>query len=388
LTLALAALDAGFDVLVLEQAHTLGEVGAGVQISPNGARVLYALGLAEPLDAVAFRPQTGEMRHWHSGEVLLTRPLGAEVEARFGFPYLHLHRADLHSVLVRALAQRSPEAVRLNARVAGFAPRGSGVRVTTDNGEDFDGDVLVGADGTHSRVREQLFGDDEIRFTGCTAWRALVPVDALPANHVRPVASNWLGPGGHFVHYYVRRGELVNCVGIYEGQAWLAESWSAPGQTGAFQQDYADWHQDLRTLVGAATECYRWGLFDREPMDRWTDGPVTLLGDACHAMLPFQAQGAVMAIEDAYTLAHCLAANTSAHRALARYETLRRERTAAVQRMSRGNMSFFHNPDVPDLDARLAGHRAAHLRLYGFDATTQGFAFDGPDPPPIPVFSS
>ena len=387
LTLALALLDAGFDVQVLEQSHTLGEVGAGVQISPNGARVLYALGLAESLGEVAFRPQQGEMRHWETGEVLLARPLGAEVEARFGFPYLHLHRADLHAVLVKALASRAPDAVQLNARVTGFETRGAGVRVITARGARFDADVFIGADGIHSRVREQLFGNDEPHFTGCTAWRALVPVGALPDNHVRPVASNWLGPGGHFVHYYVRRGELVNCVGIFEGQAWLVESWSAPGQTEVFQQDYVDWHSDLRTLVAAATQCFRWGLFDREPMDQWSDGTVTLLGDACHAMLPFQAQGAVMAIEDAYTLAQCLTANGSAEHALARYEVLRRTRTAAVQRMSRGNMSFFHNPDVPDLEARLAGHRVAHLWLYGFDATAQGFSIDGPAPEPIPVFS-
>ncbi|MDP6691020.1 MAG: FAD-dependent monooxygenase [Alphaproteobacteria bacterium] len=375
LTLALCLVRAGFKVSVLEQAQALGEVGAGVQISANGARVLYHLGLAEALKAVAFAPERGEMRHWQSGETLSSRPLGAESEAKFGFPYFHLHRADFHQVLADALRAEAPDAIHLDAKVTGFSQSNDGVAVMTEDGRSFRGDVLVGCDGIHSSVRGRLFGPDAPRFTGCVAWRATLPVGALPPGHVRPVASNWIGLGGHFVHYYVRRGELVNCVGIMEQDEWQAESWSTQGAKAAFLEDFKDWHEDLQILIRNAETCFRWGLFDRDPMPQWGEGRVTLLGDACHAMLPFMAQGAVQAIEDAYTLAQCLAvAGKDAEAALQRYEDLRRERTATVQQMSRDNIQFFHHADIPNLAERMSKHRDAHLWLYSFDVTNQDFS--------------
>ena len=375
LTLALCLARAEFSVTVLEQANALGEVGAGVQISANGARVLYHLGLAEALQAVAFKPERGEMRHWQSGETLSSRPLGQASEAAFGFPYFHLHRADFHAVLADALAAVAPGSVHLGAKVTGFSQSGAGVTVTTEAGESVSGDVLVGCDGIHSAIRTQLFGPDAPRFTGCVAWRAIVPVGALPPGHVRPVSSNWIGRGGHFVHYYVRRGELVNCVGIIEQDEWQAESWSSEGGKASFLDDFKDWHEDVQILMRQAESCYRWGLFDRDPMPEWSQGRVTLLGDACHPMLPFMAQGAVMAIEDANTLAQCLASAAAAYpSALQRYEYLRRERTATVQQMSRDNIQFFHNADIPNLAERMSSHREAHLWLYSFDVTNQDFA--------------
>ncbi|MBT4690798.1 MAG: NAD(P)-binding protein, partial [Rhodospirillaceae bacterium] len=180
LTLALCLARTGFTVTVLEQAAALGEVGAGVQISANGARVLYHLGLAEALEAVAFKPEQGEMRHWQSGETLSARPLGQASEETFGFPYFHLHRADFHAVLAEALERAAPGAVHLGAKVTGFSQSDSGVEVSTEGGGSFKGDILIGCDGIHSAVRAQLFGPDAPRFTGCVAWRATVPVDALP----------------------------------------------------------------------------------------------------------------------------------------------------------------------------------------------------------------
>ncbi|MBT4488968.1 MAG: monooxygenase [Rhodospirillaceae bacterium] len=381
LTLALCLVRAGFTVKVLEQAAALGEVGAGVQISANGARVLYHLGLAEELNAVGFTPEAGQMRHWQTGETLSSRPLGKESEEKFGFPYFHLHRADFHRVLADALTAAAPGSIYLDSKVTGFDQSEDGVTVTLENGESHAGDVLVGCDGIHSTVRGQLFGPDAPRFTGCVAWRATVPVEALPPDHVRPVASNWIGLGGHFVHYYVRSGELVNCVGIMEQDEWQAESWSNEGAKGEFLKDFAGWHENLQILMRAAESCFRWGLFDRDPMDRWSDGRVTLLGDACHPMLPFMAQGAVMAIEDAYTLAQCLAQNSEQDAdpaaALLSYEGLRKERTATVQQMSRDNIQFFHHADIPNLEERMSRHREAHLWLYSFDVTQQDFISRG-----------
>ena len=374
LTLALSLIRAGFEVTVLEQASRLGEVGAGIQISANGARVLHALGLAEALDAVAFRPVRGEMRHWQTGETLITRPLGDASVERFGYPYYHLHRADFHRVLESTVRAAQPGAVRLDARVEQIEQDGEGVRAVLASGDIYTGCVLIGCDGIHSRVRQTLFGPDAPCFTGCIAWRATIPVERLPEGHVRPVASNWIGRGGHFVHYYLRRGTLVNCVGVLEGQDWTAESWSAEGEKRDFLADFADWHDNLKVLIRASERCFRWGLFDRDPMPRWGRGRISLLGDACHPMLPFMAQGAVMSLEDAYTLTRCLQENVDPANALRKYEDLRRERTAIVQRMARENMSFFHDPDVDDLEQRLNSHRDTHMWLYGFDVTDQEFA--------------
>jgi len=373
LTLALSLLRAGFEVVVLEQASRLGEVGAGIQISANGARVLHGLGMEDVLGQVAFRPEKGEIRHWQTGETLITRPLGDASVDRFGFPYYHLHRADLHGILEAAVCTVDPDVVCLDAKVARIQQDASGVRAVTALGDVYVGDVLIGCDGIHSAIRSSLFGPDTPRFTGCIAWRATIPVDRLPKNHVRPVASNWIGRGGHFVHYYLRRGELVNCVGVQESREWSAESWSAEGDREDFLTDFADWHEDLKVLIRAAERCFRWGLFDRDPMPRWSHGRVTLLGDACHPMLPFMAQGAVMGLEDAYTLTRCLRENEDPGDALRRYEDLRYERTAIVQRMARDNMNFFHNPGVDDLEERLNRHRDAHMWLYGFDVTDQEF---------------
>jgi salicylate hydroxylase len=380
LTLALCLVRAGFKVSVLEQAKALGEVGAGVQISANGARVLYHLGLADALNQVAFVPERGEMRHWKSGETRISRPLGKISEETYGFPYFHLHRADLHEVLATALVQVAPGAVHLGAKVENIRQSADSVNASTAAGKSFAGDVLVGCDGIHSVVRQQLFGPDTPRFTGCVAWRATVPAADFPADLVRPVASNWIGQGGHFVHYYLRRGELVNCVGVIEQEQWQAESWSTPGDKAQFLADFSEWHADVQTLIHHAESCFRWGLFDRDPMAEWSLGRVTLLGDACHAMLPFMAQGAVMAIEDAYTLAQCLksgqtgSAAVGPMAALRRYQHLRQARTAGVQKMSRDNIEFFHAADRPDLAERLNSHRAAHLELYGFDVTAQDFS--------------
>ena len=379
LTLALCLARAGFRVTVLEQAKALGEVGAGVQISANGARVLYRLGLADALNKVAFRPESGEIRHWKTGETLSSRPLGEASERTFGFPYFHLHRADFHSILATGLQNAGNAILNLNHKVTEFYQSHSGVRVLTESGKSFSGDALVGCDGIHSTIREHLFGPDTPRFTGCVAWRATVPVNTLPPGHVRPVASNWIGQGGHFVHYYVRRGELVNCVGVIERDTWKAASWSSVGAISEFLKDFTDWHEDIQILVRAAKSCFQWGLFDRDPMVRWSEGRVSLLGDACHPMLPFMAQGAVMAIEDAYTLAQCLKANEEyLPGALLRYEALRKKRTAAVQKMSRENIQFFHHANIPNLAARMSSHRDAHLWLYSFDVTNQAFDYKGP----------
>ncbi len=374
LTLANSLAREGFEVCVLEQAQALGEVGAGVQISANGARVLHFLGLEERLREVAFTPERGEVRHWQTGEVLATRPLGNTSLERFGFPYYHLHRADFHRVLAESVEKMPNVSIHLNQKIVDLNQDNIAVTASTEVGSVFDADVVIGCDGIHSAVRTALFGPDQPRFTGCVAWRATIPTERLPKGHVRPAASNWIGKGGHFVHYYLRGGALVNCVGVTEQDQWAAESWSSRGKQGDFLSDFVEWHEDLKLLIQNADNCYRWGLFDRDPMQEWSQGRATLLGDACHAMLPFMAQGAVMAVEDAYTVTQCLAARPdNVPAALKRYERLRRDRTAKVQQMSRDNIEFFHNADISNLEERLDSHRDAHLWLYGYDVTRLDF---------------
>ena len=343
LTAALCLAKRGHEVTVFEQASTFGEVGAGIQLSPNCTRVLHDLGLERQLRACTFLPEAIEFRHWRNGAVIGQSPLGEDAVRRYGFPYYHAHRADLLSVLVKAARQVPNIQLLCEAEVRCFDQSGTRATLSTAD-RDHEGDVIIGADGIHSTIRAGRWGDGRPRFTGCVAWRALVPTDRLPDGLIRPMATAWWGPGGHFVHYYLRRGELVNCVGVIEKSGWEIESWTERGDHAEFAADFAGWHEDIRRLIDNADDnsLFKWALHDREPMPRWGEGRVTLLGDACHPTLPFMAQGAAMAIEDAAVLTGCLADDSDVPAALQRYERLRRDRTARVQHGSRRNATLFH----------------------------------------------
>lgn len=345
LTAALALAKAGLSVTVLEQADGLGEVGAGLQVSPNATRVLFHLGLEKALSALAFRPEAVEARGWRQGQVISRADLGAAAQARYGFPYLHMHRADLISVLGGACRAEPRITLRTGAAVAACQDDGTSA-LTLESGERLQADLVVGADGLRSRVREALFGPEAPRFTGQVAWRGLIPAEKLKDAGIRPVASLWMGPGAHFVHYYVRGGTLVNFVGVVERDDWREESWSSRGEAEDLRRDFAGWHPTVRRIVEAAPEdaCFRWALFDRAPLAKWGRGAVTLLGDACHPTLPFLAQGACMAIEDAAVLAACLSGcrRAGVAAALERYAALRRHRTAGIQAGSRRNAKIYH----------------------------------------------
>jgi salicylate hydroxylase len=345
LTAALSLLDAGFDVGVYEQSAVLGEVGAGIQISPNASRILHRLGLAEELARTGVKPLAWHQRRWDDGRTLLRTPLAEPLEATFGFPHYQIHRADLLSALAGAVPV---ERVHLGHRLTDVMDRGDHVEARFANGARIDFDALVGADGIHSRVRDALFGPDEPRFTGCAAFRGLVPEECLRELALEVTAQVWMGPGQHFVHYFVSRGRLVNFVAVVEQAAWTRESWTERGDVAGALAVFEGWHPQVRTILGSVDEIFVWGLFDRAPMERWSQGRVTLLGDACHAMLPFMAQGAAQAIEDGATLAACLAAlDTDIPAALRRYEQLRRPRASRLQALSTANKSRFHLPDGP-----------------------------------------
>lgn len=382
LAAALCLARAGVETVLLEQAPAFAEVGAGVQLTPNASRILHRLGLGRRLAACASQPTGIEYRHWRTGQRVARWVFDGRWAAA-GAPYYQLHRADLLRVLASAVARAPGVALRLGARVVGFSANGGGVRVVLAGGsEPVAGAALIGADGIHSTVRGQLFGNAVPRSTGLAAWRALVPAARLPSGCVRPWATVWWGPRRHFVHYPVRGGELVNCVGVarLSGPGEVSESWSQRGQAQELEEHFAGWHRGVRALTDAVApeSLHKWALLDRPPLRRWGTGSATLLGDAAHPMLPFVAQGAAMAVEDAAVLAASVAGGADAGAgdaavatALRRYEASRLPRTARVQRLARGNARLFHLVGAAAwLRDRVApaAARLALARLYAYDA--------------------
>jgi salicylate hydroxylase len=374
LAAAASLLEAGFDVHVYEQAKALGEVGAGINIGPNASRLLHRLGLAERLGACGIKPSTFDQRRWDDGRFLVRAPLGTMVEEKFGAPYYTFHRADLHGALASLLPG---ERVHLDHRFKHFTDRGDRIEVQFDNGTSISADVLIGADGIHSAVRHALLGPEKPRFTGCVAYRGLVPADRLTHLGLERTTQIWMGPARHFVHYFVSAGRLVNFVAVTEEDSWQRESWVDRGEVADALAAFAGWHPQVRAIIGATDETYKWALFDRAPLPRWSAGRVTLLGDACHPMLPFMGQGAAQAIEDGATLAACLRKVDDVATALQLYEKLRLPRASRLQGMSETNKTRFHLPDGPEQqqrDAHMARGStdwslAAIAWLYAHDAS-------------------
>jgi salicylate hydroxylase len=358
---------------VYEQARTLSDVGAGIQISPNASRVLDRLGLADDLAAMGVRPLAWHQRRWEDGRTLLHTPLGDVVAEAFGFSHYQMHRADLLAALGRKLPA---ERVHPNHRLVGLIEHGDRVGAEFADGSRVDVDILVGADGIHSTVRESLFGPQDARFTGCVAYRGLVPADRLSHLGLEVTSQVWMGPERHFVHYFVQAERLVNFVAIVEQDTWTRESWTDQGDVAVALTEYDGWHPQVRAILGAVDETFVWALFDRAPLDRWSAGRVTLLGDACHPMLPFMAQGAAQAIEDGATLTSCLAKIGEPDEALRRYDQLRLPRTSRIQAQSAINKLRFHLPDGPaqqERDAQMASGSTdwsvkAVAWIYGHDA--------------------
>ena len=347
LTAALALLKRGFDVDVYEQAPQLKEIGAGLQLSANGNRALYALGVGDELKRLACEATGKEVRLWNTGQTWKLFDLGAVSVARYGFPYFTVYRPDLLEILAQAVRREKADAIHLGARCTGCTPDGNRVILHFEGGEAA-GDALVGADGVHSRIRQALFGVDSPEFTGLVAWRGTIPMSRLPGHMQRLVGTNWIGPGAHVVHYPVHGGERMNFVGIVERGDWRVESWTAQGTAAECAGDFRGWHPDVHAMIRSIDAPFKWALMGRPPLPQWTVGRATLLGDACHPALPMLAQGAVMAIEDGFILARALAAHGDAATALARYECARRERTHRVVAGSADNAKRFHNPALAD----------------------------------------
>jgi len=378
LSAAISLRRAGCDVQVLERAPELGEVGAGLQLSPNAMKALDALGVAKAVEAASSRPDALEMRSGKSGSLIFSIPMGDAAVERYGAPYLHIHRADLLAVLVEA-AEAAGVKVRLGARISGYAIHGNAVRVGLDTGEVIQGGLLVGADGLNSTIRAQLIGPDLPRFAGCSAWRLTVPAAAVEGRLPDGAAVVWTGPGRHAVTYRIRHGELVNFVGVVETARRGQEGWDESGDLGELRKDFHDFADPVQAVLEAATSCMRRALYDRDPLPVWSGERVTLLGDACHAMPPFQAQGAAMALEDAVVLGQLLSGGGPLQDALERYEALRKPRAAKVLASARSNMSIFHRSNPVTQLATYGPMRIANRLMPDFVAGRQDWIY-GYDP--------
>jgi salicylate hydroxylase len=350
LAAALALARRGIGVTLFEHTEKLEEAGAGIQLPPNATRVLVALGLAERLETAIVRPSAIRLRSGPSGREIAVMPLDAATLEHYGAPYWVIHRADLQKALTEAIADEPRITLRLGATIANFTIDGVGVRATVHCGgasraeADYAGAALIGADGLWSRVRALLGDSTSPRFAGRVAFRAIVPAAQLSPQDREPVVNMWIGPDRHLVHYPIRAGAAVNVVAVCSDR-WQSPAWN----TGAACDEVLErfpagaWAPAARALLAAAQRWQKWALYDRKPSTSWGRGPVTLLGDAAHPMLPFLAQGAAMAIEDAAVLARELARSPADRAgALRSYEAQRRPRTARVQRASRWNDFHFH----------------------------------------------
>ena len=347
LTAALALARNGFRVIVLEQAERLEETGAGIQLSPNATRILIELGLEDRLRSVAVAPVALRVLSASSGREIVRMPLGESAEQRYGAPYWVMHRGDLQAALAAAAGRELNITVKLGLRVEDCVTHTNGLTVSargTGGERDERGIALVAADGLWSSMRKCIGHDQLPRFAGRTAWRGLIPAREVAPEFREPVVHLWLGRDAHLVHYPVKAGRVINAV-VVTTDRWNAPGWSEPASRTDLiaRLPAATWAPAARALAALPDAWLKWALYDRRPIGRWSRGPVALLGDAAHPMLPFFAQGAAMAIEDAAVVAQCLARQPDDPvKALKTYGAVRRVRTGKVQRLAARNGVIYH----------------------------------------------
>ena len=356
LAVAAALRRRGIPVEVYEQAEKFARVGAGIQQSPNALRVHRGLGIEDRLRQVAFSPASSLNRDGPSGKVTNDHPLGSSVEARYGAPYLTLHRGELHEALASIVPA---DCVHLGKRLTSVTTQGSRVEVSFADGSEVEADAVIGADGVHSLIREYVVGPEQPRFIGRLAYRTTFPASLLRGVEIGSSRTKWWGPDRHIVIYFVTAAhdEVYFTTSQPEKADWISkESWSTKGDLGEMRDAFASFHPDVRAVLDAAPEVHKWGIFERDPLATWSKGRVCLLGDACHPMTPYMASGAAMALEDAAVLARCIADIGDITEAFRVYEATRKPRASAVQAGSSAN-TWMRNETNPDW-------------LYGYDAWT------------------
>lgn len=362
----------GHRVRVYEQAGQVSEVGAAVQMSANAVKVLYHLGLQDRLEAVAVKPRAFEFRRFDTGELLHEIPLGEAHQRQHGHPYYQVHRVDLHAALMEAVTQLDPQALQLGYRAVRAEEDAQGATVHFEDGRQVRAELLVGSDGIKSVVRRHVVDAEPPVFTGQVAWRLAIPIERIePALRPPLVSSIWCGPNNHAVMYYMRSGQVLNFVGCVE-RPWEEESWTSRQPWEELDQDYAGWHPMVRAAIDNVDrdQCYRWALNNRKPVMTWCTGRVALLGDAVHPTLPYMAQGAAMAIEDAAVLSRALQLDMPLADALQIYQNHRAPRAARVVRESTEMGELYHIADAQQMKQAFKDRNIAASRnnwLYPYD---------------------
>lgn len=326
----------GVKVTIYEQADAFTRIGAGIQMMPNSMKVLRRIGVEDTLLRTSFKPYSHLNREWDTGKVTRELPMPEDL---FGAPYLCMHRADLTDALASAIPDGS---LRLGKKLAGLDQDGSEVALRFEDGTTATADAVIGADGVHSLVRDVIVGPDEPLHKGRIAYRAVFPASLLGGRDIGPSRTKWWGVDRHIVIYYVTaaKSEIYFVTSVPEPAGWLTkESWSAKGDVEELRAAYEGFHEDVRAVLGACPDCHKWAILEREPLPRWSEGRVALLGDACHAMTPYMAQGAACAIEDAAVLARCIEHfdGDDFESAFALYEAVRKPRTSKIQAISSAN---------------------------------------------------
>ena len=361
--LALSLARLGVDYVLLEQAPAFTEVGAGIQLSPNGVRVLESLGLGDALAGFCTEPDFHKYSLWDTGETVLRTPLMPRVRQAYGYAYYHAHRADLIAAITRAL---DPSRLRLNTRIVAVGQDGSGAWAETEAGERIAGDLLVGADGIHSLVREQVFSPDPPRASGYVTWRGVVSRPKIEYLGIEVSAHVDMGPRLSFVYYYVSGGKRLNWLALGQTDDPKRESWSQTASVDEVIAAFDGWYDRPRRVIEATEETFVTALYDRNPLRDWVRGRIGLLGDAAHAMLPYHAQGAVQSLEDARVLARLLGASDGDVAAdLLRYQSLRMARANLIVQQSRNAEGWYHLDDPDEMAARNERFRRNNEKLDG-----------------------
>lgn len=381
LVTALHCRQRGFEVEVFEQAPGPENLGAGIQLSPNASRILRALGLEAALQPYINAPNTAMFLHHESGAQLLNVALGETISKRYGAPYWHIHRADLAACLTTAAATKAIP-IHYGIKLNDFVNNEDQIYVLDHKNQMHKGQVLIIADGIHSTLCQKISGPTQPRFTGQKAWRGSLPSALLDSPSTNSV-KNFLGPDKHFVTYPLRRGELINFVAVTQSSAWTDDSWRQPGDVEELRRAFTGWHSEVQNILRHIKSCQLWGLFDRPVARNWYNGRAVLVGDAGHAMLPFLAQGAAMAIEDGYVLGVHLAHYGAQPEAFKHYQAARYRRVKRVQQRATRNTALYHaKSPFARLSQRLTFSVVGKLQTMGIDPLDWLYGYD-----PVPRLS-
>jgi len=344
LSAALCLLKSGHSVRIFEQAAAFNNLGAGIQCGANALRVFDYLDLLSEIEALSVEPKRAEFRDYKTGDILYQIPFGKDYRRLYKAPYLHIHRSDLHQILLNAVARLAPQALEMNSKVIQVEETSNNVNITLSDQRSISGDCLIACDGIKSSIRSKLFAQTPARFTGNVAWRGVLPTEQLPENFMDAVVSNFVGPDKHMVIYYLRKQQLVNFIGVVENSNWTDDSWVSKSPWEELQSDFAGWHPSVQSIINAMDkeQCFRWALYDHAPLKNWSTQRITLLGDAAHATLPFMASGAAIAIEDARILQRSLDQTENLSDGLQMYQRNRLKRTTKVQNISKQAGKLYH----------------------------------------------